>query len=55
MKKNFLEKSSTKCGGEANLYINSLKYYNVCFYYYVQVEVYQNVLELRCRPLAFSL
>ena len=55
MRNTFLEKSYTKCGGEASsiknenwayLGINSLKCYKV-YLLYVQVEVYQNILKLR--------
>ena len=55
MRNTFLEKSYTKCGGEASSIknenwaypgINSLKCYKV-YLLYVQVEVYQNILKLR--------
>ena len=37
----------------AYLWINSLKCFNAHFYY-VQVEVYENILNFRCWPLAFT-
>ena len=55
MRNTFLEKSYTKCGGEASSIknenwaypgINSLKCYKV-YLLYVQVKVYQNILKLR--------
>ena len=36
------------------LWINSQKFYAVCFYC-MPVEGYQNILKLSCRPLAFTL
>ena len=53
MRNIFLEKSSTKCGGDtilrpfSNLWINSL-------FYQCQVEGFRNVLKLSCRPLTFN-
>ena len=60
---NLLEIFHPKCGGETsprpfpkrsklnNLLINSIKFHSLLLLY-VKVEGYQNVLELRCRPLA---
>ena len=36
-----------------NICLVSLKFYKVYCYYYDQVEDYQNVLKLKCWPLAF--
>ena len=55
----FLEKLYTKCDEEAItrpfskafLWINSLKFYTVCFY---GMSKLRNILKLRCRPLAFA-
>ena len=65
MRNIFLEKSYTKCGGEAIprpfsknqnwafLWINSLKFYTVVFTAW-RVESYRNILKIRCRSLAFT-
>ena len=68
MRKIFLEKSYTKCSREAslrNFYKKSklsIKFLDQqsemlwsLFWLYVQVEVYQSILKLRCWPLAFTL
>ena len=61
----FLEKSYEKCGVEtiirpfsknqnwAYLWINSMKFYTVCFIV-CKVEGYQNIVKLSWRPLAFT-
>ena len=61
----FLEKSYTKCGGKTILgpslkikkwtclWINSLKFYTVCFIVY-QVQGHVKTLKLGFRPLAFT-
>ena len=62
MRNIFIEKTYTKCGGEiisrpfskkrklTYLWINGLKFvFIVC-----QVECYQSILKLSCRPLAFT-
>ena len=37
----------------AYLWINSVKFYTVCFIV-CQIEGYRNILKLSCRPLAFT-
>ena len=62
MRNIFLEKSYTKCGGEANprLLHKKIKIKHISgstvgnVFFDVQVEVYQNILKLRCRPFAFT-
>ena len=44
-----------KSQNQAYFWINNLKCYTVCFLLYAQVEIYQNRLKLKCRPLAFNL
>ena len=66
MRNIFLEKSYTKCGGEASfrpfhkksklcisIYQQPEMLWSL-FLLYVQVEVYQNILKLRCWPLVFT-
>ena len=65
MRNIFVEKSYPKCCGEtvprtflknqiwAYFWINRLKFYVVCFYWW-QVEGYRNILKLSWRPLAFT-
>ena len=66
MRSIFLEKSYTKCGGKTSprfcpkksqLSISPDQQYKVLyslFSLYLQVEDYQNILKLECRPLAFT-
>ena len=59
----FLEKPYTKCGGktsprrfsEESKFSISLDQYSKVFVFIVcQVEGYQNILKLSCRPVAFT-
>ena len=63
----FFEKSYTKCGGEISpspfseklkmsisLDQKSKVLYSFFYCIYWQVEGYQNILKLSCRPLAFT-
>ena len=66
MRNIFLEKSYRKCGGGnitgpfsknsklAYLCFKSPKFYIQFFFIVCQVEGYQNILKLCCRPLAFT-
>ena len=65
MKNIFLEKLYTKCGGETStgpskksqlsIFLDQqFKVLHNLFLLYVQVEVYRNILKLRCIPLAFT-
>ena len=63
MRNIFLEKSWTKCGGETSrrriFFLKKIKIEHIdqrsysFLKFYVQVEDYQNILKLRCKPLAF--
>ena len=59
----FFEKSYTKCGGKtssrrfsekSDLSISLDQYSKVFVFIVCQVEGYQNILKLSCRPLAFT-
>ena len=67
MRKIFIEKSCSKCGGETfprpffeksklsiSLYKLYLKFYTVCFYCIPLVKNYRNIFKLSCRALAFT-
>ena len=58
MRKIFLEKSYTKCGGVIILRLFSKKSNNLKFKQFFaivcQIEGYQNILKLSCRSLAFT-
>ena len=67
MRKSFIEKPCSKCGGETfprpffeksklsiSLYQLYLKFYTVCFHCIPQVKNYRNIFKLSCRALSFT-